>query len=203
MSPNKTFLHVGCGPKHKDQTTIGFNTPEWQELRLDIDEAVNPDIVGTMLDMSAVADASVDAIFSSHNIEHLYPHEVPVALAEYKRVLKPEGFVVLTCPDLQSVCALIAGDKLTEAAYHAPAGPIAPLDILYGHRPQLAKGNLYMAHRCGFTQKVLTGTLQGAGFAVVASMRRGHPNYDLYAVAAKEVMEEAALRTLAGEHFPK
>lgn len=203
MSPNKTFLHVGCGPKHKDQTTIGFNTPEWQELRLDIDEAVNPDIVGTMLDMSAVADASVDAIFSSHNIEHLYPHEVPVALAEYKRVLRPEGFVVLTCPDLQSVCALIAGDKLTEAAYHAPAGPIAPLDILYGHRPQLAKGNLYMAHRCGFTQKVLTGTLQGAGFAMVASMRRGHPNYDLYAVAAKEVMEEAALRTLAAEHFPK
>ena len=199
----KTFLHVGCGPKHKDQTTIGFNTPDWQELRLDIDEAVSPDIVGTMLDMSAVTDASVDAIFSSHNIEHLYPHEVPVALAEFKRVLKPEGFVVLTCPDLQSVCALIAEDKLTEAAYTAPAGPIAPLDILYGHRPQLAKGNLYMAHRCGFTQKVLAGTLQGAGFATVASMRRGHPNYDLYAVAVKVPMPEADLRTLAGEHFPK
>jgi hypothetical protein len=48
----KTFLHVGCGPKRKDQTTRGFNS--WQELRLDIDEAVNPDIVGTMTDMSGV-----------------------------------------------------------------------------------------------------------------------------------------------------
>lgn len=57
-----TFLHVGCGPKHKDQTTRWFNTPEWTELRLDIDKNVNPDIVGTMLDMSAVADASVDAV---------------------------------------------------------------------------------------------------------------------------------------------
>jgi hypothetical protein len=47
-------------------------------LRLDIDKNVNPDIVGTMLDMSAVADASVDAVFSSHNIEHLYPHEAPI-----------------------------------------------------------------------------------------------------------------------------
>ena len=75
----KTFLHVGCGPKHKDQTTRGFNTPDWTELRLDIDKNVNHDIVGTMLDMSAVADASVDAVFSSHNIEHLYPHEVPLA----------------------------------------------------------------------------------------------------------------------------
>jgi len=198
----KTFLHVGCGPKRKDQTTRGFNTPEWNELRLDIDESVDPDIVGTMLDMSAVADASVDAIFSSHNIEHLYPHEVPKALAEFKRVLNPVGFAVVTCPDLQSVAALIAEDKLTEPAYTAPAGPIAPLDILYGHRLQLARGNLYMAHRCGFTQKVLTGTLQAAGFAMVAASRRGHPSYDLWALAAVAPMEEMRLRQLAAAHFP-
>ncbi len=72
----KTFLHVGCGHKHKNQTTKGFNSADWQELRLDIAASVAPDIIGTMTDMSAVADASVDAIFSSHNIEHLYPHEV-------------------------------------------------------------------------------------------------------------------------------
>ena len=78
----KSFLHVGCGPKHKDQTTIGFNTDEWQEIRFDIDESVQPDLVGTMTDMSSVESESVDALFSSHNIEHLYPHEVPVALKE-------------------------------------------------------------------------------------------------------------------------
>lgn len=44
----KTFLHVGCGSKRKDQTTKGFNTPDWPELRLDIDENVNPDIVGSL-----------------------------------------------------------------------------------------------------------------------------------------------------------
>ena len=125
----KTFLHVGCGPKRKDKTTRGFNLPEWNELRLDIDEKVNPDIVGTMLEMSAVADESVDAIFSSHNIEHLYVHEVPLALKEFLRVLKPDGFLVVTCPDLQSVCALIAENKLTEPAYTSPAGPITPLDL--------------------------------------------------------------------------
>jgi ubiquinone/menaquinone biosynthesis C-methylase UbiE len=198
----KTFLHVGCGPKDKRQTTKGFCTDEWQELRLDIDESVKPDIVGTMLDMSAVSDAAVDAIFSSHNIEHLYPHEVPAALAEFKRVLKPDGFLILTCPDLQSVCALIAEDKLTDAAYTAPAGPIAPLDILYGHRPQLAAGNLYMAHRCGFTQRVLSATLQAAGFAAVATAKRPAPYFDLWAVAAKEQMAELAVRQLAAMHFP-
>jgi len=199
----KTFLHVGCGPKRKDKTTRGFNTPEWNELRLDIDEKVNPDIVGTMLEMSAVADESVDAIFSSHNIEHLYAHEVPLALKEFLRVLKPNGFLVVTCPDLQSVCALIADDKLTEPAYTAPAGPITPLDILYGHRPPLAKGNLYMAHRCGFTQKVLVGTMQRFGFVSVASKRRGYPHFDLYAVASKAQIAEADLRALAGVHLPE
>jgi predicted SAM-dependent methyltransferase len=89
----KTFLHVGCGPKHKNQTTRAFASDTWQELRLDIDPAVKPDIVGTMLDMSAVASESVDALFSSHNIEHLYPHEVSMALQEFLRVLKPDGFL--------------------------------------------------------------------------------------------------------------
>lgn len=134
----KTFLHIGCGPQRKESTTRGFNSDEWHELRLDIDENVQPDIVGTMTDMSRVPDESVDALFSSHNIEHLYPHEVPVALTEFLRVLKPEGFAVITCPDLKSVCALVAEDKLTEPAYQSEAGPIAPLDILYGHRPRLS-----------------------------------------------------------------
>lgn len=197
-----TFLHIGCGQKRKDQTTRGFNTPEWTEQRFDIDETVNPDIVGTMTDMSAVPDASVDAIFSSHNIEHLYPHEVPKALAEFRRVLKPDGFAVITCPDLQSVCALVAEDKLTEAAYTAPAGSITPLDILYGFRPSMAQGNLFMAHRCGFTEKVLVGTLKAAGFAMIASKRRGHPFYDLWALAAPKEMDEVAIRALAAQHIP-
>lgn len=196
----KTFLHVGCGPSHKDLTTAGFNTAEWQELRFDIDKSVSPDLVGTMTDMSSVQTESVDAIYSSHNIEHLYPHEVPLALAEFKRVLKPDGFAVITCPDLQSVCALIADDKLTEAAYTSPAGPIAPLDILYGHRSSMARGNLYMAHRCGFTEKVLAGTLQAAGFATVASRKRGSPAFDLFAVASKNPLAEHDMQLLAQQH---
>lgn len=199
----KTFLHVGCGPKRKAQTTQGFNSDTWHELRLDIDEAVKPDLVGTMTDMSAVESGSVDAIYSSHNIEHLYPHEVPVALAEFLRVLKPDGFVVITCPDLKSVCALIAEDRLTEAAYTAPAGPITPLDILYGLRSSLARGNLFMAHRCGFTQKVLDGTLVSAGFQSVASLARGRtPFFDLWAVASKSKRTEEEMRDLARQHFP-
>ena len=197
----KSFLHVGCGPKRKDRTTKALSSPDWKELRFDIDESVKPDLVGTMTDMSSVATGSVDAVFSSHNIEHLYPHEVPLALAEFVRVLSPGGIAVITCPDLKSVCALIAQDKLTEAAYTSPAGPIAPIDILYGLRSSMAQGNLYMAHRCGFTQKVLSATLQTLGFKSVATKSRGHPYFDLWAVASKVALSEQQMQELALEHM--
>jgi predicted SAM-dependent methyltransferase len=194
-----TFLHIGCGHKRKDRTTAGF--ADWKELRFDIDETVLPDLVGTMTDMSSVASASVNAIFSSHNIEHLYPHEVPKALVEFVRVLSDDGFAVITCPDIQSVCALVAEDKLTEPAYTSPAGPIAPLDILYGHRASMAQGNLYMAHRCGFTERVLTGTLKTAGFASVASIKRGAPFFDLWALASKMPRSEEEIKSMAKTYF--
>jgi len=196
------FLHVGCGSKHKDQTTAGFNTSEWKEVRIDIDQNNHPDIVGKMTDMSTIPNGSVDAIFSSHNIEHLYPHEVPKALAEFRRILKPDGFAIITCPDLQSVCSFVVDDRLTEIAYTSPSGPITPLDIIYGHRDSLAQGNLFMAHRCGFTQKVLLETLKDAGFVMIASIRRAYPDFDLYALATQAAMPKSDLMALAANHFP-
>ena len=41
------------------------------QIRLDINPAAAPDLIGSMTDMAAVANASVQAVFSSHNIEHL------------------------------------------------------------------------------------------------------------------------------------
>lgn len=75
------------GPHH-----LWLQYQDWTENRLDIDPAVQPDVTGTMTDMASVASASVDAVFSSHNIEHLYPYEVPPSLAEFRRVLRDDGF---------------------------------------------------------------------------------------------------------------
>jgi SAM-dependent methyltransferase len=197
------FLHVGCGPKRKDSTTSGFNRPEWEEIRFDIDPAAHPDLLGSMTDLRPLTDESVDAVFSSHNIEHLYAHEAPVALAEFRRVLAPDGFLVLTCPDLQSVAALIAEDRLREPAYVSRAGPITPHDILYGHGPSMERGNLFMAHRCGFTRKTLAAALQQAGFPQIAGQRRGAPSFDLWVVATKTTVGEARVRALIADHFPQ
>lgn len=178
-----TLLHVGCGRLRKLDTTPGFNRPEWREIRLDIDPAVSPDIVGSLTDMTALPDRAVDAVFSSHNIEHLAAHDVPVALAEFRRVLRPDGFAVITCPDLQSVAALVAEGKLMEPIYVSPEGPVSAHDIIYGHGAAMAQGNLYMAHRSGFTLATLAQAVDRAGFAVHLGWRRAD-FFDLWIVAS-------------------
>ena len=197
----KTLLHVGCGPKRIDQTTRAFNDGSWREMRLDINPDVQPDVIGSMTDLSSVATGSVQAVFSSHNIEHLYPHEVPLALAEFHRVLDEGGHVVITCPDLKSICQLVADDRLDEPAYQSPAGPITPLDVLYGHRASMSHGNLYMAHRCGFTETVLRKVLAASGFAQIATRARPQ-HFDLWALACKDRRPEDDVRALAVQHFP-
>ncbi|MFZ6773932.1 class I SAM-dependent methyltransferase [Undibacterium sp. SXout7W] len=201
----KTFLHVGCGRTSKPEAGPGFQSRQWRELRLDIDPDVKPDIIGSMTDMSALEDGSVDAVFSSHNIEHLYPHEVPVALKEFIRVLKPDGFAVITCPDLQSTAEMIVSGKLLEPAYVNPVKgalwPVCPIDIFYGHRASIAAGQPYMAHHCGFTLDIMLATLKEAGFpAVAGGLRRGI--FDMWVIACKEPLDDHTLFQRAEQHFP-
>ena len=199
--PMKTLLHVSYSHNTLDKTAKGFNNGRWKELRLDIDTTVNPDIVGTMTDMSCLKNTSVDAIFSSHTLQSLYPHEVPIALKEFHRVLKEDGFCIISCPDLKSVCERAVQDKLTEPAYLSPVGPITPFDSLYGHSDFLAKDTLFRAHHCGFTEKVLQATLNACDFQSIATLTRSRA-FECWALACKKKKSDDELRKLAQEHFP-
>jgi ubiquinone/menaquinone biosynthesis C-methylase UbiE len=177
------LLHVGCGYKTLKHLPALFQQ-HWEEIRLDLDPNTEPDIVGSVVDLSEIDEASINTVYSSHNLEHLYAHEIPLALAEFIRVLKPTGFTIITLPDLQQIAQLIVNDKLMEVAYESGIGAISAIDMVYGHRASVAAGHQFMPHHTGFTRTSLAQVLNQAGFKDIRVIKGNH--FDLWAIAAVE-----------------
>lgn len=190
------LLHIGCGTAGAERLPACFREPQWREIRADIDPSVDPDIVCSMLDLSGIENASFDAVWSSHNLEHLSWYEVPTALAEFRRVLRSDGFALINVPDLRAIARYIIEDKLTDTLYDSAAGPISPLDVVFGHQRSLQQGNPYMAHRTGFTANTLGQVLADAGFDEVR-VHEGE-RWDLWALACMPETSNDVFRQVAG-----
>jgi len=194
------FLHVGPGFLNK-QNLDGFNSGDWQEIRYDVDESAKPDIRGSIIDMSEIDSDSYDAVYSAHNIEHVYPHQVPQVLAEFLRVLRPSGFLVISCPCLSTVARAVVDNRLMEPLYESSMGPVSPIDIIYGHRKSLMQGQKHMAHKTGFTYSSLNNFLHEVGFkkcygGSVASQ------YAISIVAFKSMITDEAAVNIASIFAP-
>lgn len=180
----RRVLHVGCGPPSEDNLHDRYRRPEWRELRLDIDPRMEPDIVADITDMRAVPSEAVDAVWSSHNVEHVYAYLVPRMLAEFLRVLRPGGEALITTPDLQRAAERIASGRLEDPLYDSDAGPVTPLDMVYGHGKEISRGFEQMAHRTGYTAQTLQRRLTDAGFVDVR-VRRERGDLALWAEARR------------------
>jgi predicted SAM-dependent methyltransferase len=77
-----------------------------------------------------LADSSVDFIFCSHMLHHLYRDEALMLLREAVRVLKPGGTMRLAVPDLERIVALYLEGKREQA-------------LEYFFYPKKPRGDLY------------------------------------------------------------
>lgn len=171
--------HAALGPVSGPRSVLivgsgADSMPQWEKsgyavTRLDIEPRTNPDVLASMTDMGPIGPFGV--VFCSHALEHLYPHEVPVALSEFRRVLCPRGVAVVIVPDLEGVPA--TDDVL-------PGIGVSGLHMYYGDASQIAEFP-HMAHHCGFVESTLKGAMQAAGFEVRAV--RGQ--YNLIGIGVK------------------
>lgn len=84
-------LHLGCGPKYlPDFVNIDANPRQKIDLWLDVRCGL------------PFASNSVDSIYSTHMIEHLYPDELQKLLRECARVLRPGRGIRLIVPSLKN-----------------------------------------------------------------------------------------------------
>jgi hypothetical protein len=95
----------------------------------------------------------------------------------------------------------VASGNLVNPLYVSPAGPITPLDILYGYREYLANGNLYMAHKCGFTHETLANNLLAAGFQSLIGGNRP-TSFDIWIMAYKNQQTQTFMQEEARLYLP-
>lgn len=195
----RVLVNVGCGPRNSVTLPAYFDT--WRQLRVDVDPSVQPDIIADLTDLAPIPDCSADAVWAAHCVEHLYEYQVRIALAEFRRILREDGFVCVIVPDLQAVAQYFVADQAHDPLYHSPAGPVTPHDVFFGFSAAIASGRTSMAHRCGFTPGSLQRCFQQQPFGELL-VRRRTADFELAAIAratpAKDDAERAALMAALG-----
>jgi predicted SAM-dependent methyltransferase len=88
----KAYLNIGCG---------NIFAADWNNL----DFIKHPNIIKWDIRKGLpYPDSSMDAVYSSHTLEHMTPKEAQDLLSEVARVLKIGGIVRIAVPDISRVC---------------------------------------------------------------------------------------------------
>ena len=128
---------------------------------LNIQPGAHVDVVGDGVDLRRFADGSVDELYASHMLEHLgFRDELPRALAEWHRVLVPDGLVRVSVPDLMTLCQLFVDPNVSARVRDYI------VRVLYG-----SQEDAHDFHKMGFTLESLSQHLKAAGFHKIMRVR--------------------------------
>lgn len=152
-------IHMGCGARI---------LPGW--INIDIqkhpDAKADPEILADARKVP-LPDGCASLIQAIHLWEHFYLWECDALIAEWRRLLKPGGVLVLELPDLAK-CAR----NLLDGIEGKNPGQLSMWGI-FGN-PGL--NDPYMCHRWGWTPKTLSNFLKENGFTdMIQSVPQYHP----------------------------
>jgi ubiquinone/menaquinone biosynthesis C-methylase UbiE len=146
-------INVGCG-RHILEGWINCDVARSPKASRD------PEILAQATAIP-LPDACADEVMGIHIFEHFYFWEAPKALAEWHRLLKPGGLLVLEMPDVKkcakNLISLIDGEDVKSIASLAMHG-------IYGDP---GYQDPFMCHRWGWTPKTLRKLLSASGFAKI------------------------------------
>ena len=114
-----------------------------------------------------IGSDSADAVAAIHVLEHFYEYEVFDVLTEWKRVLKPNGKMILELPCMDKVFAYIHNCVVTKT----PLMPFMTLHALYGDPKHKDPA---MCHRWGWFEVPLKQMLESVGMERIEFKE---PNY--------------------------
>lgn len=150
-------LNLGCGPNKLD----GY-------VGCDIIDHPGVDYVCSV-DNLPFDDESVDEVLCEHIIEHLTVEQFNRSIVEWRRVLKPGGYLVLECPDLLGLCKQFV-ESNEFGRYCSYKGFWNIHNHIFGHqRGNSEEEKMSQVHKSGYTEEHLKIVLSGIGFINIKS----------------------------------
>lgn len=186
----KTVLIVASGNKKEDfpgyHRDIYGAFEGWKIIFSDINPEMDVDIISDMRDLKEFEDNSVDAVVSTHSLEHLHPLDAIKTMKAMHRVVRPGGTVRVVVPDLEEACKDIArtgepemGIYTMPANENHPDTTIRAIDVIYG-APWCTMNNNFMGHRWGYTLISLKRLVDSIGFRQVMVKKERFRNVAAY-----------------------
>jgi predicted SAM-dependent methyltransferase len=120
------------------------------------------DHVGNARDLSRFPDSHFEAVYASHVLEHFdYQGELLQTLREWGRVLKPEGSLYVSVPDLTILCELFLNSQQLNGKDR-----FMVMRMMFGGHI-----NEYDYHLVGLNVEFLASYLSQAGFVNARRVR--------------------------------
>ena len=99
-------LHIGCGKRNFGEHWVHIDGGDFAHVKYH--------------DTTYFLDNSVDLIYSSHLLAYFDRSEVLDLLAEWRRVLKPNGILRLATPDFEAIAKLYLEEHYSLASFLGP-----------------------------------------------------------------------------------
>ena len=111
------------------------------------------DIVADITDLSAIPAESAVEVYASHVLEHVHYDQLRGVLAGIKRVMAPGGILMISVPDLPTLCRLYLDPRL---GLHER---FQVMNMRFGGHT-----DAYDVHHVGLEEGLLRALLQEFGF---------------------------------------